>query len=105
LHCRKDSLVFLAEESLMSFQQTSSSTDTTRENLLDYYLKLTNSQRKECFVSTCDAAAQYGVAQRTVQDWVNNGLIDAVLIGKRYKVYRPLVEQHIRQCDQRREPI
>lgn len=81
------------------------STDSDQEKLVDLYCHVPDDQRQRRLVDTACAAAKYGVAQRTVQHWVSNGLIAAVLVGKKYKVDLQSVELFIRQGGQKREVI
>lgn len=74
-------------------------------NLLALYCKLSDDQRKRRFADTACVAEKYGVSQRTVQHWVNHGLIEAVLVGRKYKVDLQSVEKYLQQCAQRREVI
>ncbi|MGH9765421.1 MAG: hypothetical protein ACREDR_17210 [Blastocatellia bacterium] len=58
----------------------------TDEELLDFYLGLPERDRDRVFVSTARAAEFVGVAQRTIQQWVEFGFVRAVPIGRKYKV-------------------
>lgn len=40
----------------------------------------------ECFYSTREYASLHGVSQRTVQRWIQRGLIFAVEVGRAYKI-------------------
>jgi len=75
------------------------------EKLLALYCKLSNDQRKQRFADTAYVAEKYGVSQRTVQHWISNGLIKAVLVGGKYKVDLQSVEKYLQQCERRREVI
>lgn len=75
------------------------------EKLLALYCKLSDDQRKRRFAGTACVAEKYDVSQRTVQHWISNGLIKAVLVGGKYKVDLQSVETYIQQCEQRREVI
>jgi hypothetical protein len=85
----------------MRLQQpcTHASSGQSQPALIDYYFELSDSQRKKYFLDTYDLAKKYGIAQRTVQEWINLGRIEAVLVGKKYKVYLPSFESHIRQAN------
>jgi excisionase family DNA binding protein len=58
----------------------------TDEQLLEFYLSLPVKIRSLRFVETSQAADLAGLSQRTIQIWIESGLIRAVLIGKKYKV-------------------
>ncbi len=75
------------------------------ENLLTLYSRLSVKERKEQFAGTAFVAKQYGVSQRTVQRWISNGLIEAVLIGAKYKIELQSVEEFLKQLAQQREVI
>lgn len=74
-------------------------------NLLKMYCALPAPERRQRFFSTTDIATRYGVAQRTVQEWVSNGLIAAVKIGKKYRVDAHSVDAYLQRCAQQREVI
>lgn len=54
--------------------------------LLAEYLGLEPPLRNRRFVATRRAAVFAGVAQRTVQAWIEFGVIRAVRVGRNYKV-------------------
>lgn len=56
------------------------------QDLLEFYLSLTYEKRRALFAGTARVARMMGVAQRTVQFWVQMGEIEAVVIGGRYKI-------------------
>lgn len=56
------------------------------QDLLEFYLSLTCEKRSALFAGTARVARMMGVAQRTVQFWVQMGEIEAVVIGGRYKI-------------------
>lgn len=56
------------------------------EDLLSLYLSLPEEKRKQKFVSTSEAARMVGLAQRTIQLWIEVGLIAAIRIGRKYQV-------------------
>ena len=61
-------------------------TDLSDQELLDLYLALSGKQRDEKFADTARAAEIAGLAQRTIQMWIETGAIRAILIGKKYRV-------------------
>ncbi|MEW6207698.1 MAG: helix-turn-helix domain-containing protein [Acidobacteriota bacterium] len=60
--------------------------DLTDEQLLDFYLSLPSKLRKDHFAETSQAAEMTGLSQRTIQLWIEGGLIRAMLVGGKYKV-------------------
>lgn len=63
-----------------------SNTESTDADLLTLYLSLSPAKRKELFVDTASAADRIGVSQRTIQAWIDSGLVRAVPIGKKFQV-------------------
>jgi excisionase family DNA binding protein len=72
---------------------------TRQQTLVDYYLRLDPAERRRTFVNTREAAAWIGVAQRTLQNWINEGKIEAVRVGGRYMVLCASLEQFLRLAD------
>jgi|SRR5206468_863231 len=64
-----------------------SQAETNEADLLAHYLSLRPSEREELFPSTATAAVRIGVSQRTIQAWIDAGLIHAVPIGKKFRVH------------------
>ncbi len=58
----------------------------TDEQLLEVYLSLTAKERHEMFADTARAAEIVGLSQRTIQLWIEVGLIRAFLLGGKYKI-------------------
>jgi len=56
------------------------------EDLLELYLSLSKEQREKRFADTMRAAEITGLSIRTIQFWIENGLVRAVTIGRKYKV-------------------
>jgi len=61
--------------------------ETSEADLLTRYLSLSPSKREELFPPTASAAVRVGVSQRTIQAWIDAGLIHAVPIGKKFRVH------------------
>ena len=73
----------------MSIKQNtkpSQSAQTDNDDLLDVYLALSGRQRDERFAPTIRAAVFAGVSQRTIQWWIEAGVIRAVRVGRRHRV-------------------
>lgn len=56
------------------------------EQLLDLYLGLPSKERDGMFADTARAAEIVGLSQRTIQLWIEIGLIRALLLGGKYKI-------------------
>ena len=65
-------------------------------DLLAYYLSLLPSKRNELFLDTASAAERVGVSQRTIQSWIDAGFIQAVPIGRKFRVYVESLLRHVR---------
>lgn len=65
------------------------------EDLLEVYLGLPRKQRDQLFVDTARAAEIAGLSQRTIQLWIEIGAIQAISIGKKYKVYVDSLITHL----------
>jgi excisionase family DNA binding protein len=88
-----------------SFDNSPRPADASAADPVKFYCSLSPQQRAQLFLSTAEVAAKYGIAQRTVQDWINNGLIDAVKVGKKYQVKLQSVEDYLQRCARQREVI
>ena len=60
--------------------------DETCADLLDIWLSLSENERKKQFISTSEAALLVGRCQRTIQEWIGDGRIQAIPAGKKYEV-------------------
>lgn len=61
--------------------------ESPEPDLLAYYLSLQPAKRNELFLNTATAAERVGVSQRTIQAWIDAGFIQAVPIGRKFRVY------------------
>jgi len=68
----------------------------TDEELLELYLTLPQKERDRRFVNTARAAEICGMAQRTVQCWIEMGFVRAIPIGKRYRVCTDSLYAHLK---------
>jgi excisionase family DNA binding protein len=57
------------------------------EHLLHLYLSLSADLREQEFLSTTRAAKLVGVSRRTIQFWVETGKVEAISVGRKYKVH------------------
>lgn len=60
--------------------------DASDQELLDFYLSMPPEKRVERFADTARVATITGLGQRTIQFWIEIGVIRAVLIGRKYHV-------------------
>ena len=58
----------------------------TDEELMELYLAMPPGQRDKMFADTARAAEITGLTQRTIQFWIEIGAIQAVAIGRKYRV-------------------
>jgi excisionase family DNA binding protein len=58
----------------------------SEEDLLNQYLSLPEGKRKQKFANTSESARMVGLSQRTIQMWIEGGLIAAIKIGRKYQV-------------------
>jgi excisionase family DNA binding protein len=56
------------------------------EDLLNLYLSLPEEKRQQKFANTSEAARMVGLSRRTIQMWIEVGLIAAIKIGRKYQV-------------------
>ncbi|HXG65589.1 MAG TPA: hypothetical protein VNO70_10810 [Blastocatellia bacterium] len=77
-------------------QLEAAATDLTSEQLIEFYLELPKKARDACFVDTAQAAEMAGVTQRTIELWIECGLIRAVRISKRYKVVLLSLKEYLK---------
>lgn len=61
--------------------------ESTQQNLLQRYLALSSAERSREFVDTAQTANLLGLSRRTVQLWVELGIVNAVSIGKKHFVF------------------
>jgi excisionase family DNA binding protein len=60
--------------------------DGNNKDLLEIYLTLPHKQREQRFADTASAAKITGLTQRTIQLWIEFGVIRAIPIGRKYKI-------------------
>lgn len=53
---------------------------------MSLYLSLAGEKRRQKFANTSEAARLVGLSRRTIQMWIEGGLIAAVKIGRKYQV-------------------
>jgi excisionase family DNA binding protein len=62
------------------------SPDPSHAELLTLYLAATVKQREAHFADTARAAEIAGLSRRTIQLWIDIGLLQALRIGRNYRV-------------------
>ncbi|HKQ77282.1 MAG TPA: excisionase family DNA-binding protein [Blastocatellia bacterium] len=60
--------------------------DEAREDLLEQYISLSEDQREQEFPTTERAAKLTGMSRRTIQFWVECDYIEAIFVGKKYRI-------------------
>jgi excisionase family DNA binding protein len=73
-----------------------SALDSPEDNLLDLYLSLTCKERDARFVCTMRAAEISGLSVRTIQFWIECGYVQALFIGRKYRVDLDSLRQYLR---------
>jgi len=71
--------------------------DLTDEQLLELYLSLPKRERDEKFADTARAAEITGLSVRTIQFWVECGLVQAVTVGRKYRVDLDSLREHLKR--------
>ena len=70
--------------------------------MLDQYLSLPKKQREQRFMDTAHAAEITGLSIRTIQLWIERGVVHAVPVGKKYQVELGSLRDYLkRQVDKR----
>lgn len=75
-------------------------TPTPEERLLREYLGLPVQEKKDRFLTTAEAAELTGVARRTVQWWIESGNVDAIRVGRTYRLCLRSLEKWLLQQNQ-----
>lgn len=70
----------------------------TEEELLNIFLSLHPAQRRTEFADTARTADIAGLSRRTIQGWIDTGLVLAVRVGKKYQVWLPSLRFYLRGC-------
>src|SRR5215210_3813916 len=73
----------------------------SNDKLLEYYLELPAKERDKQFTNTARAAEITGRSQRTIQRWIEEGLIRAVFIVGREWVLIPSLTEFVKQQAQK----
>ena len=70
--------------------------DSAAEELLELYLSLPRKQREERFIDTARAAEVAGLSLRTIQFWIETGSVQAVMVGRKYRVDLNSMREYLR---------
>jgi len=70
-------------------------TDLTDNELLSLYLSLSPTVREQTFITTTQAAEITGVSKRTIQFWIECGVVRALSIGRKYKIVLRSLRAHL----------
>jgi excisionase family DNA binding protein len=65
-------------------------------DLVRQYLRLPPEERRRLFLSTREAAARVGLAQRTLQSWITEGKLEAIRLGGRYLIHADSLTGQVR---------
>lgn len=69
------------------------------EELLKRYLSLSPEQREGEFADTSRVAEITGLSQRTVVNWIREGRIRALRIGKKYQVVLATLHEYLQKAE------
>lgn len=75
--------------------------DLVAEELLDLYLSLPKKQREERFTDTTQAAEITGLSVRTIQFWIESGAVQAISVGRKYRVDLNSLREYLK-CQMRK---
>jgi len=71
------------------------------EHLIQLYLSLPADRREQVFPGTTRAAKLVGISRRTIQFWVEIGKVEAISVGRKYKVHLEsllaLIQSHVNE--------
>ncbi|MDD5543113.1 MAG: helix-turn-helix domain-containing protein [Acidobacteriia bacterium] len=70
--------------------------ELSSEALLEYFLSLPKQRRDQEFTETSKAATITGLSQRTIQLWIEIGVIRAIHIGGKYKILLESLKSYLR---------
>lgn len=87
----------------MNRKTSLSAANLTDEELLELYLSLPKKQREERFTDTAHAAEIVGLAIRTIEFWIESGEVQAVIIGRKYRVDLDSLRAYLKERMRRHE--
>jgi len=77
--------------------------DSTDEQLLEKYLAMPKETRDRHFVGTASAAEIANVSRRTIELWIQGGMVRAVLVGRKYQVSLPSLVAYLKGRSRQRK--
>jgi hypothetical protein len=72
---------------------------TNESFMLHTFLALSSHDRARLFATTAVMSRKTGLSQRTLQSWIEVGLIVAIRIGRNYQIYIPSVQSYLNECN------
>jgi excisionase family DNA binding protein len=75
-------------------------TNNDKPMLIHLWLSMSTSERKQQFIDSRTAAENVGVSQRTIRAWIDYGLIDALRIGKKHRIYTKSLMDYVVSCSE-----
>ena len=82
---------------------SSISVESEEDQLLDLYLSLPVRERDQRFVCTKCAAESTGLSVRTIQFWIECGYVQAIFIGRKYRVDLDSLREYLKQQMRKRQ--
>jgi excisionase family DNA binding protein len=79
--------------------------DDYREALVEQYLSLPEYLRKQKFPTTDSAAELTGLSRRTIRFWIENDDINAIFVGKSYRIEFDSLMTFIKKRVKGRNPL
>jgi excisionase family DNA binding protein len=76
----------MEHQSQAKLERFSSNAAQSGQELIEAYLSLRAEERSESFPNTARAAEIIGVSQRTIQFWIEIGRLNAIRVGKKYRI-------------------
>lgn len=67
------------------------------EELLNRFLALRGKARMEEFITVAEAAEMVDCSHNAILKWINEGKIEAVKVGGRFRIWRPTLNDHLRE--------
>jgi excisionase family DNA binding protein len=78
-------------------------TTSADKRLVDFWFALSAKERANEFIDTSTAAELAAVSQRTIRFWIDDGLIQALKVGKKYQIQKRSVKDYIVHCEDEAE--
>jgi len=78
-------------------KNTQSKLSDREEELLKHFLALRGKARIEEFITVSEAAEMADCSRNAVLKWINEGKIEAVKVGGRFRIWRSTLNDYLRQ--------